>query len=652
MAMAAAIAAVAPAALSAADDQPPPLKHDPLLDLSLDQLSSLEVNSVAGIAMDWFQTPAELHVISNEEIRRSGHQTLAEALRLVPGLFVGRADANTWSIGARGFNGGLGNKSLVLIDGRTVYDPLFSGTFWEVQDVLLEDIDQIEVINGPGATLWGANAVNGVISVTTRSAKQTQGLYLSGSVGVHERGIGAVRYGGRASENSWFRIWGKFANHDDMRNAAGDSADDDWDMARGGIRFDIEGSDQTTLTIQSEIYGSDRIGERVFNQAVPNAHVQFVTTSQDGRAEGAHLLARLTRDTGPDAGWSLQGYYDRTERVLTNGFEVSRDTFDLDFRHHFTLADHHSFIWGAAVRHTADRTHAGPNLAYDPRSRSMDTFSGFIQHTFAVVPERFFTMVGSKFEHNDVTGFEVQPSVRAWFTPDDRQTLWAGISRAVRVPSRTEDDAIVTIAIADEGLLAGGPASGTFIPLTTAGNNRSASEVLTAYEAGYRLKPADNLTLDMSVFYHDYSRLLNLPATLFGLFEDRGSGESYGATVTLNLRLADNWRLFAAYSYTDVQVHGPILNVDESGTPHNMAQLRSYLDITEDLELNAALYYVDEVAAGTVKAHLRFDLGVTWRPTDNFEISVWGQNLADPVHNDFSSFQIRRGVVIQAAFRF
>jgi len=631
--------------------EPPDVRDRILLDLSLDQLSALEVDSVAGVGQDWFKAPAELHVLTGSDIRRSGHRSIAEALRMVPGMFVGRGDANTWSIAARGFNGGLGNKSLVMIDGRTVYDPLFSGTFWDIQDVLMEDLDRIEVINGPGATLWGANAVNGVINVTTRSAKETQGIYLSGGYGDEHRGFGAMRYGGRLSDDGWFRVWGKYRNRDSFEDADGNDAGDDWDLAHGGFRTDIEASDGLSFTFQVELYGSDRIGERT-RTPVPDAHLLFTTSQQDGRAEGGHLLARVRKEIEPGSGWTLQAYYDRTERVTGNGFEVSRDTADIDFRHFFTLGDHQAIIWGVAARHTSDRTRASTNIAYDPRSRSMDTVSAFIQDTFTIVPDKVFLMVGSKFEHNDTTGFEVQPSVRAWFTPDDRNTLWAGVSRPVRTPSRTEDDTILTLGIADTGLLAGGAASGVFIPLNVTGDDDVEAENVLVFEGGYRSRLNDRMTLDLAVFLQQYDDLIFVPAATVGSFNNDGDAESYGATISLDWRVSETWRLVAAYSFTDVQVHGPVANSDEGSTPQHMAQIRSYLDITPDIELNAALYYVDSLPQQNVKSYLRFDLGVTWRVNDHVELSIFGQNLLDPGHREFSTFEVPRGVYGQVTLRF
>jgi iron complex outermembrane receptor protein len=627
------------------------LGPEELAQLSLEELMNILVTTVAGVEEELFRTPAALHVITAEDIRRAGHRRVSEALRLAPGVFVGVINSQSYAVGTRGFNGGLANKTLVLIDGRAVYDPLFGGTFWNVQDVLLEDIDRIEVIRGPGATLWGENAVNGVINIITKSAEETQGAYLAQGGGTFEHAFTEARYGGQIDENTWYRLYGKWFERNHLVDSDGDSTHDDWDMSQGGFRLDHEGAG-AHFTLQSDIYHSDRIGEFIRQIPVSGQHFQFAQDIGDGRNSGGNILFRLSESETSDSTWSLQGYYDNTVRVTNGGFQVERDTFDLQWRHGFDCGEIHDLLWGLGVRHTRDRSDPGANTALSPSSRSLDTFSAFIQDTITLEPDRWFAMIGSKFSHNDYTGFEVQPSARIWWTPNDRQTAWAAISRPVRLPTRIEREGILTFGFVDTGLAAGGEPSGIIVPLQVLGSDDVASEELTAYEAGYRHRVGENLTFDVSVFCNDYEELIYVPPTVFGFFNNDGFAETYGGELAINWQPADNWRLFGGYSFTSVQVHGPVLQNDELTVPQQMAQIRSALDVTDDLEFNSALYFVDHIPGLGIDDYFRLDIGLTWHVNQNFDISIWGQNLLDPQHPEFSANEVERSVYVMGTLRF
>jgi len=642
-----------PAVIVQAEDE----DDNDFADLSLEQLMDVEVTSVSGQGEAWFNTPAAIHVITNEDLRRSGHRHLAEALRMVPGMNVARLNSNTWAINTRGFNTRLARNLLVLIDGRIVYDPMFAGTHWDIQDVMMEDVDRIEVIRGPGATLWGANAVNGVINVTTRSAKDTQGLYLSAGAGTEDRGLLEARYGGQIGENVYYRVWGKWADYDATESTSGNELSDDWDMSRGGIRFDIDGADDATISIQGEVYNSDRIGQDI-RIAVPTGHLATAVQINDAQASGGHVLFNINKPL-ENGGWSLKGYYDYTHREFLPGFKVKRDTLEIDFRHFFDVADIHTIMWGTSWQYTADETRASSTLAFSDMDRETDVFAWFLQDTVALIPDKLTLLIGSKFEINDYTGFEIQPSARLSWTPSDRHNFWGAVSRPVRRPARTDDDVIFTAAFGDTGLLAGGPASGIIVPLNVVGSTSVDSEELIAYELGYRAKVTERLTVDISVYFNDYRKLILRQPAGVGIFDNRASGESYGAELSTSWRIADNWRLEASYSFQRVQIHGDGQNGPEGDTPHNQFQIRSYYDITKDIEFNAALYYVDNVPNQATDSYFRLDLGVTWRPTANLELSVWGQNLLEPSHQEgtdefflASSHEIERSVYFQMTLRF
>lgn len=624
-------------------------------ELSIEQLMEIEVTSVAGVEQSLMTSPSAIYVITAEDIRRTGHRSIAEALRMAPGYNVARINATQWAISARGFNEFFSDKLLVLIDGRTVYEPLYAGTFWETQDVLLEDIDRIEVIRGPGATLWGANAVNGVINVTTKSARDTQGLYLTGGGGTEEQGFGAIRYGGQVAENTYYRIWSQYHNHDGSVDLEGNDQPDDWDMWRGGVRVDWHGSDGRYATIDADTYWSDQIGELV--KLARPGHLTFDNVVDDMSVSGGHALFRIGEDTSDHVGWSLQGCYDRTNR---NGFgraQASRDTFDLDFRHLFRVGDHHNFVWGLGIRHVSEKTVSNRILAFDPPDRDDITYTGFIQDTISLVPDKLDLMVGSKLESNDYTGFEFQPSARLSWQINQQNFMWGAASRAVRRPARINDDVRFINAYVDTGLATGGTPSGVFAPLVITGDGNNESEVLLAYELGYRVKPTEKLSIDATTFYNHYDKLLAIfPQLQFG---NRMTAESYGAEIAAVWQASDNWRLSASYTGFQLQVHSPGADTAEDDQPHHQFNVLSFLDLTEDLELNTAAYFTDVVENRGAGSNLRFDIGLTWRPKPNLELAIWGQNLLDPSHREYDEeyFQpapreIERAVYAQLTIRF
>jgi iron complex outermembrane receptor protein len=587
-----------------------------------------------------------LTVITGEDIRRTGHHTLADALRTAPGVFVGQSASNEWIVGMRGFSFGLANKTLVLIDGRAVYDPLFAGTFWDVQDVLMDDVERIEVIRGPGATLWGANAVNGVINVITKSAEDTQGGYLRGGAGTEEQGFVAARYGGKLTEKGAYRVWGKYFDRDHLRTTDGESAHDKWDLGHGGFRIDLRGDERTSYTLQGDIY-DEQFDERLV-LPVPDANFEFEAVDDHGEASGGNVLFRLNRALTDTAGWRLQAYYDHTYREVSAGFEAKRDTADVDFRHYFQIARVHDVLWGAAYRYTHDDTSPAldDTTLFVPDSRSLKTYSAFVQDTITLVPERVFAMLGSKFDHNSYTGFEVQPSARLWWTPDASNTLWAAVSRPVRHPARLERDGFVTLAVTESE-------PGVFTPLQVSANPDLESERLIAYELGYRRRITKSATLDLAAFYNDYTQLIFLQPTVIGAWTDEGSGESYGGEAAATWRVNDRWRLDGSYSYVDVEIHGPVLPQDEGNSPVNQVKLRSAFDVTKALELNSALYYVDRMPTPDADPYVRFDVGLAWRPRENLELRVWGQNLLERSHREASdTVEVERAGYIEAIVKF
>ena len=480
---------------------------DGLTAMSIEDLMEIEVTSVSRKAERLSDASAAVFVITREDIRRSGVTSIPEALRMAPGLEVARIDSSKWAITARGFNGRFANKILVLFDGRTVYSPLFSGVFWDRQDTLLEDIDRIEVIRGSGATLWGANAVNGVINIITKNAGETVGGLVTAGGGNQERGFGSVRYGLKLGEDTTLRLFAKYLDRTPFVDAAGREAADSWHAVRGGFRLDSEPSEKNTLTIQGDIYDG-RLGETyTLPLLVPPFSQTFDSRSSNF---GANLLSRWKHVFSDTSDMSLQLYYDRTEQTMAILGE-KRDTLDIDFQHRFELGDRQELIWGAGYRFTHDNITNTPTASIQPASLGQDLFSAFVQDSITIVRDKLRLTLGSKFEHNDMTGFEVQPNARLLFTPNERNTLWAAVSRAVRTPSRTENDILLNqLTIPPSTPQNPGPIP---VLVEVKGSNTHISEELIAYEVGYRAKPHPRFLLDIAAFYNIYHHLNSISST-------------------------------------------------------------------------------------------------------------------------------------------
>ena len=642
-------------------------------EFSLDELVNLKVTSVSKKPEKLSHAPAAIAVITGEDIRRSGVTTIAEALRLAPGLEVARVDSLTWAISSRGFNDLFANKLLVLMDGRSVYTPLFSGVYWDVQDTLLEDLDRIEVIRGPGAALWGANAVNGVINITTKSAKETQGGLVTGGGGTEERGFGSVRYGGQINDQAWYRVYAKYFNRDDTATPSGGDAGDDWDGLRGGFRVDWEHSPPNLLTLQGDIYAGTEHQSYVLSTLTPPTYSSL--QPQTIRVAGGNLVGRWTHTFHEDADLRFQVYYDRTHRDLEI-FSEERDTVDFDLQIHHSLGERQDLVWGLGYRHTDSYDFKSNfNLAFVPEDRKTDDYSAFVQDEISLVRDRLRLTLGSKFEHNNYTGFEIQPSGRLLWTPHPKHSAWASISRAVRTPSRADIDLRLVTTVIPPGvppLLL--PAPGV---VSLVGNPAKRSEILLAYEAGYRVQLHERVTMDTAVFYNDYDRLttfepagqdLSTLPTSIGLpqvFANRSEGETYGGEVAANVQVTDWWRLRASYSYLQVQLHRKRSSQDgtaedgEGDDPHHQISLRSEMDLPWYLQLDCLGRYVDSLPNRGIPSYAEVDVRLGWRPTRHFEISVVGQNLLDNQHPEFRQLilgppqaELERGVYGKVTFRF
>ncbi len=618
-----------------------------LADLSLEDLVNLKVTSVSRKEEKLNDAAAAIFVLSNDDLRRSGATTVADALRLVPGLQVAAIDSGNWAVSARGFNAQFGNKLLVMIDGRSVYSPVFSGVYWDAQQVFLDDVDRIEVIRGPGATVWGANAVNGVISILSKSARDTQGGLIYGGGGDVRLALGGARYGGKISQDTYYRIYGAYQLNDDFRQASGQPANDSWDLGKGGFRVDHYTRNDGQLTWQADAYAGN-LGDHT------------------GDLNGFNTLGRWTQPISERSRYEAQVFLDHTFRDDSTA-EGSTDTADLAFQHTFGLGERDDVIWGLGYRFidTRARKANSPAITFLDDNIPLNLFSAFIQNEFKIIPDQLAFTLGTKIEHNDFTGIEVQPSARLMFKPTENQTVWAAVSRAVRTPSEFEGKDFISYALSTPVV---GPGGGLYVP-TSVGNPDVKSEVLWAYELGYRIQPNHRVSVDVATFYNDYSRLVWQQPSGFiagapvGIMEiepmNTLRGESYGGEAVLTVAATDSWRLSAGYSLLMMRMRGEPASRAESlelNAPTHQVVLRSSYDFTRHASLDAQLRYVDNVQG--VAACVTADVRLSYRPTANLELSITGQNLLDDRHPEQTSYiglptiEVPRGIYGRITWRF
>lgn len=583
-------------------------------DLTLEQLMNESVTSVAKKEQRLSDAAAAVALITNDDIRRSGATTLPDVLRMVPGVEVAAVNAGQWAVTSRGFNSVFANKLLVLVDGRAVYTPLFSGVDWGLQQVIMEDLDKVEVIRGPGAALWGANAVNGVINIASRDAKDTQGslVYLGGG-DVH-RVLGGVRHGGRIGANTYFRVFGGYQRHEANATADGLSALDEWHTTYGGFRVDREIRDAAHLTWQAGVTATD-----------------FDSGASD--ALNLNTLARWTRYWTADSSLEVQAFLDRQHGNEALRSRRTLDTADIMAQHNFSPVTGHAVVWGLGYRTTATRVRA-TNADVHVRHGYFDYSVGniFAQDQVTLIPDQLTVTAGVKFEHNDYTGWEIQPSLSAVFKPAAEQTIWTSVSRAVRTPSQLDYEDIFSIAI---GPPRPGPDGNVYFPRLV-GNNQLRSEVLVAYQAGYRRQINARTSVDIAAFYNVYERVSEangaprfLPGSPFGIAEfswqNLGNGHSYGLEFLLTSALTETCRLTASYSGLDMRDLPQTDSGLEEGSPKHQVKLRMSYDFAKRASVDAQFRFIDKLML--TRSYLAGDLRFSYRPDETTEISLVGQNL-------------------------
>jgi iron complex outermembrane receptor protein len=617
-------------------NQNPPenLKH-----VSLEELGQIEVTTASKVPVKAIRTPAAIYVITQEDIRRSGATSIPEALRMAPGVEVARVDSNTWSLGVRGFGSTLSRSVLVLIDGRSVYTPLFAGVYWQVQDTVLEDIDRIEVIRGPGGTIWGANAVNAVINIITKNAQETRGTLASAGGGNLDQGFVNFRYGAGNDKGFGYRIYGKAFTrgpefHPDHQQF------DDWRMGQTGFRTDWDSHNRDRLTLQGDLYSGDA-GQRVEMASYSPPYTTDV--QQNAEVSGGNLLGRWERDLGSGSNIQLQTYYDRTNRKQAS-FAESRDTFDIDFIHQLPLPWRQDFLWGlGASLSSGNASQVVPTVVFTPNHYTDKLYNAFLQDEIPIVGDQLSLTIGSKFLHNGYSGFEIEPTVRLLWTPSSQQTVWGAVTRAVRTPSRVEEDLQLTALVAQTPL--------TFF--RAIGDRKFSSESLIGYEGGYRSLVGPRFHLDIAAFYNNYDHLLSVapgapfsesspppPHTVIPLFFRNGLlGRTAGFEIAPDWTPTHTWRLRGSYSYLHIDLSkragspdASTANSTEGSSPHHQVAIQSSLDLPKKLEFDQTFRYVSSLPAQLVGAYTTADVRFSWHATRSLDVSIVGQNLFQPHH--------------------
>jgi iron complex outermembrane recepter protein len=648
-----------------AGPEPDKKGDEPLKQLSLAQLGDVEVTTASKEPEEVWKTPAAIYVLTNEDIRRSGVTSIPEVLRLVPGVQVSRIDNDHWAVAIRGFADQFSKSMLVLVDGRSLYTPLFAGVYWALQDgILLEDVQRIEVIRGPGGTIWGANAVTGVINIITKTAKDTHGALASAGGGNIDQGIGGFRYGAGNGSNLDYRIYGKGFS----RGAAfhpDDQGFDTWRMGQMGFRTDWDLETNDHLTVQGDMYKGG-VGEAVgFGSFTPPGQI---ISDQAVAVSGGNFLARWRHDLREGSDIQIQAYYDRTYARAPH-YEETRNTFDVDFIHHLTLGARQNFIWGLGARLSPSQfVQTIPTLDFIPHDIANNVYSGFVRDEIAIVPNRFSLTVGSKLEHNNYTGFEFQPSVRGLWSITPRQTLWAAVTRSVRTPSRIEEDFHLT----DFGI------ASPLAYVAVDGNHQLSSERLIGYEAGYRTLVTPKFYVDIAVFHNDYNNLISLGAPTLTLdptpaplhftirvpYVNGLRGSTDGFEIAPDWKPARWWQMKATYSYLNLNLEskpgvvdgGGYVTQDEGSSPHNQTTFQSRFNLPKGLEFDQTYRYVSALPAQLIKSYSTADVHLAWRATRQVEFSIAGENLFQTHHPEFGHdvsplVGIKRSVYAQITWR-
>ncbi len=643
---------------------------DGYFNMDLAQLMQVNITSVSKKPQNLADTAAAAYVITQEDIRRSGVTSIPEALALAPGIQVARISASKWSISSRGFGGFTSNKLLVMIDGRSVYSPAYSGTYWDQQNTLLEDIDRIEVIRGPGGTIWGANAVNGVVNIITKNAQDTQGGLVRGSVGNLEKMSGAARYGAKMGDSTYGRFYVTSNDRSGNVLAANDQdAHDGWWNAQGGFRMDGKVGTTNEWNLQGDLYKND--GKQIVSPFWIDKPPYQTTNYGDYSAGGNNLTGSWKhRLTGGDL-LSVTAYYDSNFRKESY-FNQSFATVDMNLQYETKLGESNSLTMGSGFRRVGGHF-ASTFQVYIP-DQTDNLYSLFLQDEIKLIPDRLWFTLGTKYEHNDFTGNEWQPSARLLWKPAVNHSVWTSVARAVRTPTMIEDGGSVTVATF--------PTPYGTQTMSLRGNPAFGSETLIAYEGGYRWQASKDLSFDTAVYYNDYDGIYTtLPGTnrsdLNQYFANAKKGTGYGLETAINWK-TNSWLSFV-FTYTwqnlelsyknpaDAAIQNLTGDFTSSNYPKNQASIRSAIDLATNWQFNWWLRYVDAIKGRDpvnqttlvpVDSYFLLDANLIWKPQKGLEIMLAGQNLLNSNQLEYIAemitppTKIGRSVYLKATWSF
>ncbi len=642
-----------------------------LSDKSLEDLMNTEVTSVSKKEQKLSQVAAAIFVITQEDIRRSGATNIPDLLRMVPGLEVAQINASTWAVSARGFNEEFSDKLLVLLDGRAVYTPTFSGVYWDSLDVPLEDIERIEVTRGPGATIWGVNAVNGVINILTKKAGDTKGGLVTAGFGTQDQGLGTAQYGGRIGSKLDYRLFGKYLNVSDFTGTNGRPTEDAWHAVRGGMRADATLSSKDSLMVLGDLYTQEEgtIRQDVISISPPlNGVLNSITD-----VSGADMVAQWTEKQSEHSETSVLFYYEHYERDSTDQISGQRNTYDIEFQHHVQALPRNDFVWGVDYRNSRGDAQGNLNFSFNPASHTSQFTSFFAQDEIAIVPGRLLFTIGARWGWADHTGYSVQPTARLLWTPSPIQALWLAVSHAHRSPSSLETLARLNVAAFS------GP-GGVPALVSEFGNPKQQDEQVVDWELGYRRQFSSRVSLDLSAFFTRFSDLGSTepqtpftentppPAHLVIPFINGNGlhGETHGLELAGNWQVTERWSLRPSYSLLEMHMHRDPTSQDfdtpreiEGSDPQQQALLQSHFNFGRGLSWDASAKFVDRLRAQGVPSYARVDTGLAWQLKERFTVAVVGQNLLRDRHQEFNDLfgdsipdEIKRSAYVKLAWRF
>jgi len=623
----------------------PQQKSGDLTNASLEDLMNIEVVSVSKTQQKLSHAASAVFVITQEDIRRSGATNIPDLLRMVPGVDVAQINENTWAISVRGFNSRFSNELLVLVDGRSVYTSSFGGVFWDVLDLPLEDIDHIEVIRGPGGSVWGANAVNGIVNIITKKASDTPGGLVTTGGGNVQQGFGTIQYGGNLGDSTQYRAYTKYFDDDHLANALGQDGGDGWHMLRGGFRTDSILTSKDTLMVQGDLYSAREGSPTAILPSVTSPGL--VPTELIFNLSGGYVQGLWQHTYSAQSNTSLEISFDHYQRndILHDG----RGTLDVNFQQNFSGWTRQTIAWNVEYRRVDSYAAGSLTISFVPAGLTTQLFSAAVQDEIALIPDRLSLTGGARLEHNYYTGFNFMPSVRVAWTPSERQTIWAAVSDAVRSPSQVDAGFRANVGSFVE------PDS-TLVLVSFFGNPKINDESLIAYEAGYRAAIADRLSVDFATYYNDYDNqettepaapfLENTPApphlVLPSTYENLMYGETHGIEAAANWKLTTRWTLSPGYAFENIHMHLDPASQDttsvaaaEGSSPVHSAQLRSHVALPHSLAWDTSAYFVGRLKDPSEPSYTRLDSQLSWQFAEKAQLSIVGQNLAKAEHMEF-----------------